>query len=150
LAANGFGNEGGDLHDWLVFHVSNTNRSLEQVVRLRLKMASDVSRGRRESEFDDMGSGRADDQATSRGEIHDRDAPGLRLGELSHERTSTLTTLDQTERIQILQSCPDRDARDTKKPREIILAGQRFARRVAALGNPVLQDQEDLVMERNV
>jgi hypothetical protein len=35
-------------------------------------------------------------------------------------------------------------------PGEILLAGQRFARSVASFRNSILQDQEDLVMERDV
>ena len=110
-------------------------------------MASNVSRGWLEPELNDMSFGRTHDQATSGGEIHDRDCPWLWSKELSDKRTRTLTSLDQTERIEGLQGRPDRYARYTEKFGEILLTGQRFTRSVAAFRNPVLQDQEDLVME---
>ncbi len=63
-------------------------------------MASNVSRGWLEPELNDMSFGRTHDQATSGGEIHDRDCPWLWSKELSDKRTRTLTSLDQTERIE--------------------------------------------------
>src|ERR1700692_3354236 len=105
-------------------------------------MASNVSRGWLEPELNDMSFGRTHDQATSVGEIHDRDGPGRWSGELSYKRARTLTSLDQAERIEVIQGCPDRYARYTEKFGEILLAGQRFTRSVAAFRNPVLQDQE--------
>lgn len=103
-------------------------------------MASNVSRGWLEPELNDMSFGRTHDQATSGGEIHDRDCPWLWSKELSDKRTRTLTSLDQTERIEGLQGRPDRYARYTEKFGEILLTGQRFTRSVAAFRNPVLQD----------
>src|ERR1700746_682626 len=113
-------------------------------------MASNMSRGWHEPELNDMSPGRTDDQATSGGKINHGDDQGLWPRELSHKRTRTLTTFDQTERIERLQGRPNRYARYTKKLGEILLAGQRFTRSVAAFCNSVLQDQEDLVMERDV
>jgi hypothetical protein len=113
-------------------------------------MRADVSRRGLKTELNYMGGRRTHDFTTARRKIYHRDRQRLWSRELPRKRTHTLSTLDQPERAKRLHGGPDRHARYTEKPRKFLFRGKRFARRVTTFCYPILKNQEDLVVKRDV